>query len=123
MSGSINCFYKTLETELDDRLSGEFGARVIELCERSINRATLPESHSQGVPVEIKPPASDPDVLVLGGTGFIGRQLVKELTQRGQHVRVVTRSEYSGKIALNGLPVDLVQGSLKDPDFLDEALD
>ena len=123
MSGSINCFYKTLETELDDRLSGEFGARVIELCERSINRATLPESHSQGVPVEIKPPASDPDVLVLGGTGFIGRQLVKELTQRGQHVRVVTRSEYSGKIALNGLPVDLVQGSLKDPEFLDDALD
>jgi UDP-glucose 4-epimerase len=55
-------------------------------------------------------------VLVTGGSGFIGRHMVAELTADGAHVRVID---------LNAHPdpeVDIVQGDLADPDVLAEAL-
>ena len=48
-------------------------------------------------------------VLVGGGTGFIGRHLVKQLTQNGYQVTVASRTGGSGKISWddikqNGIP-------------------
>ena len=57
------------------------------------------------------------------GTGFIGKHLVRTLTERGHAVRAVTRGLSSAQIALAGLPVELVQGDLANPAFLDRALD
>ena len=48
-------------------------------------------------------------VLVGGGTGFIGRHLVKQLTQNGYQVTVASRTGGGGKISWddikqNGIP-------------------
>ena len=48
-------------------------------------------------------------VLVGGGTGFIGRHLVKQLTQNGYQVTVASRTGGAGKISWddikqNGIP-------------------
>ena len=53
------------------------------------------------------------DVLVTGGTGFVGANLVRELLADGHQVRVLARKG-SDRRALEGCPVDVVEGDLLD---------
>jgi UDP-glucose 4-epimerase len=55
-------------------------------------------------------------VLVTGGSGFIGRHVVSELTQAGAHVRVVDLQPHPDP------DVEIVQGDLAEPDVLDASL-
>jgi uncharacterized protein YbjT (DUF2867 family) len=60
-------------------------------------------------------------VLVLGGTGHLGVQVLSEVVQRGHQVRALVRSDSeTGK--LRALGVELVQGNLLDRASLDAAL-
>lgn len=123
LAKSIATFYKTVDTELDPRLEGQFATDVIAACERITQQAKFEQSEKAKELWTVSPPSKQPTVLVLGGTGFIGRYLVRALTDKGYGVRVVTRSMSSGEIALAGLPVELVQGALDDAAFLDKAMD
>jgi len=60
-------------------------------------------------------------VLVTGGTGFIGANLVRELLARGAAVRILVRPT-SDRRALTGLPVEIAAGDLRDPASLAPAL-
>jgi dihydroflavonol-4-reductase len=51
------------------------------------------------------------DVLVTGGTGFVGANLVRELLSDGRAVRVLARAG-GDRRALAGLPVEIVEGDL-----------
>ncbi|HSE06478.1 MAG TPA: hopanoid-associated sugar epimerase [Methylomirabilota bacterium] len=53
------------------------------------------------------------NVLVTGGTGFVGANLVRELLADGHSVRVLARSG-GDRRALEGCPVDIVEGDLLD---------
>lgn len=55
-------------------------------------------------------------ILVTGGSGFIGRHIVAELTADGAHVRVIDLGPHPDP------SVELVQGDLADADVLAEAL-
>ena len=55
-------------------------------------------------------------VLVTGGSGFIGRHMVAELTADGAQVRVIDLKAHPDP------SVDLVQGDLAEPDVVAEAL-
>jgi dihydroflavonol-4-reductase len=59
--------------------------------------------------------------LVIGGTGFIGLNVVDALLATGAHVRV-TRRKQTATILLRGRPVELVEGSLQDPEKLRRAM-
>src|SRR5512145_914920 len=61
-------------------------------------------------------------VLVTGGTGFLGSNLVAALVARGDTVRVLRRSR-SALVALDGLPVEYVLGDLLDPDTAAQAVE
>jgi dihydroflavonol-4-reductase len=60
-------------------------------------------------------------VLVTGGTGFIGANLVRELLDAGARVRVLARPG-SNLLALTGLDVEVVRGDLLDAASLRAAL-
>ena len=124
MSRSIATFYRTLRGAPDRRLDARFGADVIELCERIVSSAGAePASPPRPIVTEDVPPVARPTVLVVGGTGFIGKRLVEVLARRGVGVRILTRSTRSARLALSGLAVEIVQGSHDDPEALTRALD
>jgi nucleoside-diphosphate-sugar epimerase/predicted dehydrogenase len=119
---SIKSFYETLDGELDNRVDGQFGVDVIKACEKITQKAkfTKPKSNKKWT---VLPPIKTPTVLVIGGTGFIGRYLVRQLTDAGHGVRVITRGASAGNIGLAGLPVELVQGDIASEEFMLSALD
>ncbi|MGP9536894.1 NAD(P)H-binding protein [Brachybacterium sp. AOP43-C2-M15] len=59
-------------------------------------------------------------ILVTGATGTIGRALVRALTERGQHVRALSRDPSTADLPTE---VEVVQGDLTDPPSLAAALD
>ncbi|MCB9758234.1 MAG: NAD-dependent epimerase/dehydratase family protein [Alphaproteobacteria bacterium] len=61
-------------------------------------------------------------VLVTGGTGFIGANVVRHLLARGDEVACLVRDS-SPRLCLEGLDVTLVTASLSDPEALKRALD
>jgi len=60
-------------------------------------------------------------VLVTGGTGFIGSQIVAALVSRGDTVRVLHRAA-SNLIMLEGLAVEHILGDVLDPEVVARAV-
>lgn len=65
-------------------------------------------------------------VLVIGGAGYVGSVMVRELLKRGYRTRVLDNFLYSNSLSLEGLydepGFSLVMGDLRDQDTLDRAL-
>lgn len=63
-----------------------------------------------------RPPLKPCDVLVTGGTGFIGRRLVSRLLESGQTVRIFSHRDLSREALqkLYGRDVELVRGNIYD---------
>ncbi|MBC7605083.1 MAG: NAD-dependent epimerase/dehydratase family protein [Ramlibacter sp.] len=123
ISRSVAVFYATFYGAPDPRLTGQFGADVIRLCERIVSAANAaPAAPPRPIRTHDVSALAQPTVLIVGGTGFIGKRLVKSLAERGVGVRVLSRSVASARLALSGLPVDVVQGSHDDRAALDIAL-
>ena len=120
---SIATFYSSFDDGIDSRLQGAFGADVIRLCQQIACAAALAPNPSADRPMVQSRAPSRPAVLVVGGTGFIGKRLVKLLVDRGESVRVLTRSAAAAQLELDGLDVELCQGSHQDPVGLVTALD
>ena len=66
--------------------------------------------------------ASDGPVLVVGGTGFLGSQVVTELLSRGKRVRALVRPTSDAK-RLEQAGVELARGDMMDPASLLQAMD
>ncbi len=69
----------------------------------------------------ITPLARRPDVMVIGGTGYIGRALTRALVGRGHGVRVLSRGR-TGPFDDLGAAVETVPVSLADEDDLATAM-
>ena len=61
-------------------------------------------------------------VLVTGAAGFVGRHTCRELVRRGWKVRALVRHRAKAERRLAGTDAELVEGDLRDPAALDEAV-
>jgi nucleoside-diphosphate-sugar epimerase len=61
-------------------------------------------------------------VLVTGGAGFIGSNLVRELLERGDDVRVLDNFSTGNRANLEGLDVDIVEGELRSYERVHNAV-
>jgi len=91
---SVATFYRGYRGTLDPRIDGAFGVEVMRLCERIVRTAgvdaTRAAAASAAAPATHTTPSGAPTVLVVGGTGFIGKRLVRALVARGANVRVLS---------------------------------
>lgn len=121
---SVAAFYH--EGPIDTRLSAEFGARVIELCsaiaDEGLVTAVLPKADELVADPREQLVSSAADTLVVGGTGFIGKPLVRQLCEDGRRVRVLTRNLSAARIELAGLDIDFMQGSHGNAEDVKAAL-
>ncbi|TQF00875.1 MAG: NAD-dependent epimerase/dehydratase family protein [Spiribacter salinus] len=116
--GMCDAVYSSLarDTAPDDRFSGKSAEAVM----RSLDAA------ARLLPSEPKPSrprgTPKPSVLVIGGTGFIGRALTRKLAEQGTQVRVLSRG-ISGPFDDISNKVELYSASLKDEAALQKAME
>nr|WP_166418590.1 NAD-dependent epimerase/dehydratase family protein [Cochlodiniinecator piscidefendens] len=101
---------------IDPRFSGESAQTVMHAIDDTL--AFLPK---QPDPVHTQSRAPNPSVLVIGGTGFIGKRLTEMLVERGHDVRVLSRGR-KGPFEHLTDRVEIMQASLKDRAALVQAM-
>jgi len=118
---AMAAFYVATTTQLDPRISAQTGADVIRICQQIGTLANLPPEESPA-----PPPATNvspaPRILLLGGTGFIGKELLHQLIRAGHTVRLLVRSTASLPPHLRGPQVECLRGDITNPHDLERAL-
>ncbi len=114
---TVESFYatRTDANGVDERIGPNVGRAAIDLAERVAKLADLPAPPGLPAPSD-EETKGEATVLVIGGTGFIGRALVRRLCEAGHAVRVMARDPAGAPMELRELGVELVRG-----DFTDEA--
>jgi predicted dehydrogenase/nucleoside-diphosphate-sugar epimerase len=126
IAGAMDAFYGDAYSGaegLDERIQGQFGARVIRVCEQIGELANLPaESVAPRTEPSLAGAGAKARILVLGGAGFIGKELLRQLVASGRGVRVLVRSAASLPEELRA-QVDCQTGNLLDREALLRAME
>ena len=119
--GAFRAFYEAIAKgqPVDPRFSAASAATVIgSICDSA---ALIPEEYRvRPAPAEPAAPL-EPSALVIGGTGFIGRDLTRALVASGRTVRVLSRGSY-GPFEDIADKVETVGVSLRDKEGLAQAM-
>ena len=114
---SIASFYDALRSDrpVDERQADYFGRDVIGYCEKIIQASRGDEKAACSEPVS---PAftGKPSVLVIGASGFIGRELIRRLLASGRKVRAMMRSPAAVLEDLAGSNLEVVRGDIRNAD-------
>ena len=112
MRASIAAFHDALDHDRAPALDGAFGAGLVGLCE-TIRDQVLPDAQpapAAPAPAEV----GNIDVAVLGGTGFIGTHVVRQLLAAGLRVSVMARGVHNLPAVFADPRVVLHQGDIRD---------
>ncbi|MCE9593567.1 MAG: NAD-dependent epimerase/dehydratase family protein [Planctomycetes bacterium] len=123
MRGSIQAFHRALRAGERLPATAEDGAEVLDWCEATARGIA---SENAGQPkLEVGGAARPGEVVVIGGTGFIGQPTVQRLLDRGFPVTVIVRRTHSlpptiARAAASG-KLRLILGDLENAASLAEA--
>lgn len=117
--GAFRPFYQSLRdgNSLDERFAGAAALKVMKAIDETL--VLMPKPIAKPKPAGKKKPK--PSVLVIGGTGFIGRALTRELVAEGKDVRVLSRG-VSGPFDDIADHVELYSAPLTDREALTEVM-
>ena len=120
---SIAAYYSALATgtALDRRIDGEFARSVIKGCTDIIRAAKIKAAVEPKTAIR-RASSVRPTVLVLGGSGFIGRELIQQLLAGGYDVRAMMRGSGTGLEGLDNGHMEIFRGDLRNADDLKRAL-
>ena len=126
IKGSILDFYASLDGRHTATTDARFGARLVQLC-GEIGAALPPIEKLEPQRVHALPEKAGnvfqgKRVLLIGGTGFIGRPTVKLLLELGAKVRVMARGTRNLPDLFLSPDVEVVRGDVKNPAHLDAAM-
>lgn len=126
MRGSVNAFYDALKAGQAPPVDAAQAAEVLEWCEVICEAARGPRTEQRRPSLPDPGPARPNEIVVLGGTGFIGRRVVAGLLERGVPVSAVVRRAHSLPAVLTQAAEDrrlrLLPGRLEDAGALADAL-
>lgn len=119
-AGLFSSFYDAVHrgAPIDPRFSMSAATEVMGAIERTL-ALMPPAALSDPAPPSGRQP--QPSVMVIGGTGFIGRHLTRSLVAAGHDVRVLSRGK-EGPFADLADHVETVSVSLRDPEGLRRAM-
>lgn len=124
ISRAIDDFYRSIGGAVDERLSPTRGVQLLQMADRVADAARRLAGTQPEVYAASRRPSKPAEVLVFGGTGFIGRELVRQLVERGETVRVLGRSAVPGLWGgLDQSKLDIVKGSMGNPEDLEAAFE
>ena len=123
IQNSVAAFYDELRNPAvaDSRVSGQLGHSVIETCDTIVRKAKLKgrTESNRGQPTA----GLKPNVLVIGGTGFIGKALIKQLLDNGYAVRAAARGASPALEELGSDRLEIVRADMSSIADLERALD
>jgi nucleoside-diphosphate-sugar epimerase len=120
---SIGTFYSSFRSgdALDSRVSGDSGSTVIKCCTEIIDRSGVDALAAPNERFK-STPAVNPTVLVIGGSGFIGRELVRQLLVAGYNVRAMMRKSGAALEGFDRKRIEIFQGDLRNEADLTAAM-
>ena len=110
MAGSIADFYKALGSNENGRATLEFGTALVEACLNAAEKMPAGDVKSE----RKSEPRDTVDVVLLGGTGFIGRYVTEKCVANGLTVRAVARNLANLPAVFSHENVDLVSADMRD---------
>ncbi len=115
---SIEEYYNSLSKNEPPFLSGEYGRDLVAICEEIEERLF---KEIKNTPVTI-PEIEEYDVLVLGGTGFIGKALLPKLLEKDYKVGIMARNVATLPEIFYQKNVSLIRASVTDENAVNKAI-
>lgn len=128
IKNSIQAFYQGID-QGKPFIDGHFRSYVVEMCERVSKEVALDESQvrepgssqKKSVPTS-KPPHTSWDILVIGGTGFIGYHVRKRLLAANLKVRVLSRNTRLLPPLFQDPRVEVISGDMENMEEVSRAI-
>lgn len=121
---TLQAFYGGLGTGLDERIRGRTGVQVMRTCEHIARSVPGIPQEASAPPGERSQKVSAPPLtLILGSTGFIGTELLRQMVAAGNRTRVLLRSPGKLPDELRTPLVEICTGNLNRDSDLHQALD
>lgn len=122
MKGAIGTFHRALDQKQKPFSDARFAADLVDLSEQM---AEAGGTRIHPIPAAKPPPtpvASEHDLLLIGGTGFIGRAVMTALADKNLRIAVLARNLTNLPPVFSTSNVTLIRGSFTDPAAIDRAM-